>query len=146
MLLVLRQVAVKLLGWEFWVELSSIAFCSRLFAPITLFIRGFRILRILLISTARIASRVVYLVGLPSEYLLLQPNNLGLQSLHLLVFFNELDRLVGYVRFSFQCPLLPGRFPFNRTNMQCLPIMGLLAKFNNYVTSFGGFGNHAPIV
>ena len=110
-LLVLRQVAVNLLGWKFLVELSAKTFGSRLFAPIAFFIRGFRILRILLISAARIASRVFYLVGFSAEYLSLQPNNPDLQGLELLVFFNKLNCLRGYVLLRIQSSLLPNIFP-----------------------------------
>jgi len=145
-LFVFRQVAVNLLGWKFGVKFSSIAFSSGLFAPIALLPLRPGIFRTFLVSSARIAVRFFTFFGLPSEQLLLQPNKPGLQSLNLLVFFNKLNCLLGYVLLRFQSSLLPGLFPFNRTRMLGLSKIGFLAKVNNCIMSFRAFCNHAPVI
>ncbi len=86
------------------------------------------------------------LLGLSAKHLLLEPSHPGLEGLELPGQLCDLSLLITNDLFELSSSLLGSCFPFDSPGVHRLPVMGLLAEFDQQAAGFGILNEHAAML
>ena len=91
-------------------------------------------------------SELLALLGLSAKHLLLEPSHPGLKGLKLPGQLCDLSLLITNDLFELSSSLLGSCFPFESPGVHRLPVMGLLAEFDQQAAGFGILKEHAAML